>query len=34
MGPYYDLLEEASLRDCIGQRDCKKGDHYGEAQHT
>jgi hypothetical protein len=26
--------KEVSLRDCIGQRDWKKGDHHGEAQHT
>ena len=28
------MIEEVALRDCIRQKDWKKGDHYGEAQHT
>jgi hypothetical protein len=31
---FFIMIEEVSLRDCIRQRDWKKGDHYGEAQHT
>ena len=27
-------VEKVALRDCIGQRDWKKGDHHGETQHT